>query len=177
MHVRAITLLTLLVLPLSGWSNDIPLFAIQRNRNANEVHYRLRVDDRCRLVSATPVDAVWTLGTHRPATTEPLTDLEHMAYGAVHQQVAENWVTFDLGLLTHFRPLELWSVKATAIYDPHTATCAPIVHRTINGQVAALERMYVQAEEGGLTPMLTYIDVFGKSLEASPVPVQERIAP
>ena len=112
-----------------------------------------------------------------PEKTEPLTDLEHMAYGAGKQQVAENRVSFTLGFLDHFRPLEQRRVTATARYDPHTATCVPLVHTTINGQVAALERIYVQAEEGALKPKVVYIDVFGTSAAASPTPVQERITP
>jgi hypothetical protein len=55
--------------------------------------------------------------------------------------------------------------------------CVPIVHTAINGQVAALERIYVQAEEGALKPKVLYIDVFGKSVEVTPTPLQERITP
>jgi len=62
-------------------------------------------------------------------------------------------------------------------YDPHTATCAPIVQTTINGQVAALERIYVQTEERLVRPKVLYIDVLGKSLASSPIQVKERIDP
>ena len=54
-------LLPLLLLPWPAWSADLPLFVIQRSKNTNEVHYFLRVDDRCRLASDTPVSAVWKL--------------------------------------------------------------------------------------------------------------------
>ena len=55
------TLLTLLLLPLPGWSKDINLFVIQRSKNTNEVQYQLRVNDRCQIVSAHPVSAFWQL--------------------------------------------------------------------------------------------------------------------
>ena len=37
MHIIRMTLLTLLLLPLPGWSNDLNLFVIQRSKNTNEV--------------------------------------------------------------------------------------------------------------------------------------------
>jgi len=112
-----------------------------------------------------------------PEKTEPLSDLEHMVYGAVNQRVAENWVSFDLGFLEHIRPLEQRSVKATASYDPHAVTCAPIIRTTINGQAAILERSYVQTDERGLKPKVLYIDIFGKSIEGTHGPVRARITP
>jgi hypothetical protein len=177
MHIIGITLLTLLLLPLPAWSTEVPLFAIQRSKNKNEVQYRLHVDDTCRIVSAEPVSAFWRLLQDSPEKTEPLTDVEHMVYGAAHQHVAENWVSFALRPLEHFRPLEQRRVKATAIYDPDTATCAPIVQTEIQAQRAALERIYVQADERGVHPKVLHIDVFGKSLDASPKAVMERIRP
>ena len=177
MHLIRMTLLTLLLLPLPGWSTDLNLFVIQRSKNTNEVQYQLHVNNRCQIVSATPVRAFWRLREVSPETTEPLTDLERMAYGVANQKVAENWVSFDLGFLEHFRSLEQRSITATVSYNPHTATCAPIVQTTINGQVAALERIYVQTEERLVRPKVLYIDVFGKSLASSPIQVKERIDP
>jgi hypothetical protein len=164
------TLLALLI-PLSAWSKEVHLFSIQRSKNDNEVQYRLHVDDHCHIVSNKPVNAVWKLLEESPEKTESLSELEHMAYGVVHQKVDENWVSFRL------RPLEQRSLKATAIYDPQTNTCSPIVQTEINAQLATLERIYVQAEEGLLGPKVVYIDLFGKSLEANPQQVHERIQP
>jgi len=177
MNIISITLLILLMLSLPGWSKDLNLFVIQRSKNTNEVQYQLQVNDRCQIVSDTPVGAVWHLREVSPETTAPLTDLEQMAYGVARQQVAENGVSFDLGVLDHFRSLEQRSIHATVRYDPYTATCASIVQTTINGQVAALERIYVQAEERLGRPKVLYIDVVGKSVASSPTQVTERIKP
>lgn len=171
MHLLCMTLLTLLVLPLPAWSHDLLLFVIQRNKNANEVHYRLQVDDHCHLASDTPVSAIWKLLAEGPENTKPLTGLARLAYAAVDQHVEGNWVSF------HLPPLKERRIKATAISQPATQTCAPIVYVEMQGQWAALERMYVQAEEGLLDPTVLYIELFGKSLEASPRPVTERIQP
>ena len=172
-----LTLLTLLLLPLSGWSTALNLFVIQRNKNTNEVQYQLHVNDRCQIVSATPISAFWRLREVSPETTEPLSALEHMAYGVTNQQVAEHEVSFDLGVLDHFRPLEQRRITATVRSDPHSATCTPSVQTTINGQVAALERIYVQADERLVRPKVRYIDVVGTSVASSPTQVTERIEP
>jgi hypothetical protein len=171
MTIIGITLLILLMLPLPGWSKEVPLFSIQRNKNDNEVHYLLRVDDHCQIVSEEPVEAFWKLLEESPDKTEPLTELEHIVYGAVQQNVDNNWVSFTL------RPVAQKSIKATAIYDSHTGTCAPIVHTEINAQRASLHRIYVQAEEGLFKPRVLYIDLFGKSLDANPKEVYERLHP
>ena len=173
----SLTLLTLLLLPLPGWSTALTLCVIQRNKNANEVEYQLYVNDRCQIVSDHPVDAVWRLREVSPEKTEALSDLEQMVYGVTNQQVTEQGVSFDLGVLDHFRPLEQRRITATVHYDPQTATCTPSVQTTIHGQVAALERIYVQADERLVRPKVRYIDVVGQSVASRPTRVVERIAP
>jgi hypothetical protein len=171
MTIICMILLTLLMLPLPVLGKEVPLFAIQRNKNDNEVHYLLRVDDHCQIVSEKPVAAFWKLLEESPEKTEPLTAVDRIAYGAVHQNVDHNWVSFQL------RPVAQKSIKATAIYDPRTGTCSPIVHTEINAQWAALQRIYVQAEEGLLRPRVLYVEIFGKSLGAHPQEVYERLHP
>jgi len=177
MNILGMTLLTLLLLPLSGWSKDLNLFVIQRSKNTNEVQYQLHVNDHCQIVSDHPVDAFWQLRAVSPEHTEPLSDLEHMAYGVTNQQVAEHGVSFDLGVLEHFRPLDQRRITATVHYDPPTATCTPSVQTTIHGQMAALERIDVQADERLGRPKVRYIDVVGQSVASRPTRVVERIAP
>jgi len=79
MNILRMTLLTLLLFPLSGWSTDLNLFVLQRSKNTNEVQYQLHVNDRCQIVSDKPVGAFWQLREVSPEHTEPLSDLEHMA--------------------------------------------------------------------------------------------------
>jgi hypothetical protein len=86
--------MTLLLPPLPAWSTEVPLFAIQRRKNKNEVQYRLHVDDTCHIVSAEPVSAFWNLLQDSPGKTQPLTAFEHIAHSAMQQKVAENWVSF-----------------------------------------------------------------------------------
>ena len=177
MNIISVTLLIMLMLSLPGWSKDLNLFVIQHSKSNNEVQYQLHVNDHCQIVSDHPVDAFWHLREVSPESTAPLSDLEHMAYGVTNQQVAEHGVSFDLGVLEHFRALEQRRITATVSDDPHSATCTPSVQTTINGQVAALERIYVEADERLVRPQVRYIDVVGKSLASSPTQVTERIVP
>ena len=152
MPLITMTLLTLLLLALPGWSTDLHLFVMQRSTNMHEVQYQLHVHDHCHIVSDHPVDAFWHLRAVSPESTAPLSNLAHLAYGVSNQQVAEHGVSFDLGVLDHFRPLEQRRSTATVRSDPQTATCTPSVQTIIHGQVAALERIYVQADERLVRP-------------------------
>jgi Domain of unknown function (DUF4833) len=171
MSIISLTLLILLLLPLPGWSTEVPLFVIQRSKNANEVQYQLRVDDQCRILSHSPVSAFWKLREERPEKTKPLTALDQLAYGVVRQRVDENGVVFRL------RALEQKPIKATVTAQPDTGTCVSSVHVEMAAQWVALERIYVQTDEGRFRPTVTYIDLVGTTVEGSPSQVRERITP
>jgi len=171
MPLISLTLLILLLLPLPGWSKDLPLFVIQRSKNANEVQYQLRVNDHCQIVSDYPVSAFWRLREEQPERTKPLTEFDQLAYGVVRQRMDENEVVFRLRALAD-KPL-----TATATAQPDTGTCVSSVQVEIDDQMAALERIYVQTEEGRLRPKVTYIELFGTRVAGSPTPVRERITP
>src|SRR6266699_4871534 len=112
MKMRGMLLLLLLLLPLPAWSKDLPLFFIQRSKNANEVHYQLRVDDRCRIASDTPVSAFWKLLEASPDKTASLSVFDQMAYGVEQQRVANNGVSF------HLKALDQKSIKASVTAPP-----------------------------------------------------------
>jgi len=171
MQLRGMILLTLLLLPWPAWSADLLLFIIQRSKNANEVHYSLRVDERCRPASDTPVRAFWRLLEHNPEKTATLSFFDKMAYGIEEQLVSDHEVSFSL------KALEQKRVRAKASAAPQPGTCAATAQTEIQGQWATLERIYVQTEERWPKPKVIYVDVFGTSLDASATPVHERITP
>jgi len=171
MKPLSILLVTLLVVPLPAWSTDLLLFVIQRSKNANEVQYYLQVDDHCNLASDTPVHALWKLLEASPEHTKPLSVFDQLAYGIAQQTVTESWVSFSL------KALETKRMKARATPSAPPGPCAPMVLTDIQGQEALLERVYVQTEERFPKPKVVYIDIFGKSVDASHTPVTERITP
>jgi hypothetical protein len=171
MKMLGILLLTPLLLPWPAWSTDLPLFIIQRSKNANEVHYYLQVDDRCRIASDTPVSAVWKLLAVRPDKTASLSVFDQLAYGVAQQRVTHNEVSFSL------KALEQKRLTARVMGPPQSGTCVAQAQTDIAGQRAVLERIYVQTEEGWLKPKVLYVDVFGTSVDARATPVQERLTP
>jgi hypothetical protein len=171
MQMIGLLLLTLLLLPGPAWSIDLPLFFIQRSKNANEVHYHLRVDDRCRLVTDAPVSAVWKLLEDSSNKTASLSVFDQIAYGIAQQRVTDNRVSFSL------KALEQKRIHASAAALPQMGTCSARAQVEINGQWAVLERIYVQTEEGWLKPKVIYVDVFGTSVDARATSVRERLTP
>lgn len=167
----SLILLTLLLLPWPAWSADLLLFIIQRSKNANEVHYAVRVDERCRLAPDTPIRAFWRLLAVGPEKTATLSFFDKMAYGIEDQLVRDQEVSFSL------KALEQKRIRVIASPAPQPGKCAATAQTDIQGQLAVLERIYVQAEEGWLKPTVLYVDVFGTSLNASATPVRERITP
>ena len=99
MKPLSLILVTLLVVPLPAWSTDLLLFVIQRSKNANEVHYYLRVDAHCNPASDTQVHALWKLVEQSPEQTKPLSVFDQLAYGIAQQTVTESWVSFSLKAL------------------------------------------------------------------------------
>jgi hypothetical protein len=59
---------------------------VTKSENRNEVHYRVRVDERCVPVGDRPVEAYWVM-RERGGGTEPLLTHEERAYGLGPQQV------------------------------------------------------------------------------------------
>ena len=128
MKPLSLILVTLLFFPLPAWSTDLLLFVIQRSKNANEVHYSLRVDDHCTLASDTPVHARWQLREESPEKTKPLSVFDQLAYGIAQQTVTENGVSFSLKALATKR------MKASATPTAPPGTCAPRVSPTFKGR-------------------------------------------
>jgi Domain of unknown function (DUF4833) len=164
-------LLILFIFPLYSWGKELDLFFIQRSKNKNEVHYRLNVDENCKIVGNEPVTAIWKMLEEGPNETKSLSAFDRKAYSIEKQEVVGNWVQFNL------KAIEERLIKATTTYDPKTNKCSPIVQVKINGKWSVLNYIYVASEEGFLVPQVTYIDIFGKSLDSIPERVAERIKP
>ena len=153
-----------------AWSTDLPLFIIQRSKNANEVQYSLQVDDRCRLASDTPVSAVVELLAVSPDKTARCPSSISWPMGLQQQHVADNEVSFSL------KALEQKRITARVTVPPQSGTCAAQAQTDIQGQRAVLERIYVQTEEGGSNPRCCMLTFSGQAWMPVP-PVQERLTP
>lgn len=142
------------------------LFVIARSKNANVVHYDVRVRDGSRLDHDEPVVAYWVM-LAEDGRREGLTWLERrLAYG----------------FSTSFRPggdaldlrLRAFARRELAVRrgeNGHFQAELPI-----GGAPARLERIYVASDEHGVTPSVRYFDLFGRR-RGDGSRVSERVLP
>lgn len=161
----AVAAMTFLVLPASaggavGYRQ--PLFYIERSTNANVVMYDVNVDDHGRLAPKSTVMAYWIMKAedgHR----EELTRLERrFAYGV---DIVDRSAT-ALALRLKAYSGRIFKVRARG-QGYHAEV-------RIKGHLSVLERIFVQADNGGLMPSALYIDLHGRRL-ADGALVSERI--
>ena len=164
-------MLIFFILTPLGWSKDIDLFFIERNKNKNEVHYQIHVDGNCRITSDEPITGYWKVIEEGPDKTRKFTVFDNMAYSIINQKVENNWVFFNL------KALKTRLIKSTVKQNPSTNTCESVVQTKINNKWADLERIYVLSKEGFIMPKVIYVDVIGKSLGPQSEEVIERIKP
>jgi uncharacterized protein DUF4833 len=142
------------------------LFVIARSTNKNVVHYECCFDEKGRLDRAEPLRAYWSMhedGGRR----EGLTWVERqLAYGwSIASKVTEQG--FDLRLLAFpQRPLAVRLMRSGQYQ-----ALVRIANRS-----AALQRIFVQVQDGALVPRVDYVELFGTSL-ATREAVTERLEP
>ena len=129
------------------------LFIIQRNRNANEVHYDAQVGPDGALAKE-PVVAYWIMKAEG-GRREDLTFLERkLAYGfEVLPPDAKGEREMKL-VAWEDRPIGL--TKAGGRWRAFTR---------IDGKNAYLTRLFIQSEESGSTPKVLYVDLFGEAVD------------
>lgn len=129
------------------------LFIIQRNKNANEVHYDVQVGADGEL-ARDPVVAYWIMKAEGGGR-EDLTYMEKkMAYGF---EVSPPGSGGDRELkLVAWEDRKVYLTKAGDRWRARTK---------IDGKDAFLTRLFIQSEEGGATPKVLWIDLFGEAVD------------
>ncbi len=165
------TLLAALVLtfcgPAPAAARQPPtLFAIARSKNANVVHYDVRLDRAGHLQKGEPVFAYWVLHAE-DGRREELTWLEReLAYGwSIVSEPHPAGVTLRLTAFPN---------RSLRIRTDSTGTHRAIV--AIAGRDAVLFRIFVQVDGGGLLPRVRYVELSGTDCRTQKV-VKERLAP
>jgi hypothetical protein len=150
---------------LAGGVRAQALFVIARSKNANVVHYDARVHESGRLDGEAPVVAYWIMRAE-DGRREGLSFFERkLAYG----------------FTTSFTPggdalrLRLTAFSRRELLVRRDESGRFHAEMTIAGRRARLERIFVASDEGGLTPSVRYLDLFGRSPDG--VRVSERILP
>jgi hypothetical protein len=141
------------------------LFVIARSKNANVVHYDVRLRGG-RFDADEPVVAYWVLHT-QGGRREALSFFERrLAYG------------FGTKIGPRSEAFALWlqAFPGRSLAVRRDARGRFRAHLTLAGEAARLERIFVATDERGVTPSVRYLDVFGVSLAAG-TSVSERIRP
>ena len=118
----------------AGRTIDSALF-VSKSENKNQVHYGVRVDERCELASPAPVFAYWKMLERGPSATEPLLSREETAYGIASQRVSGDSVTVTLRALPA-RPITIRVARTES-------GCVASAETTIDGQTARLFNVHV----------------------------------
>lgn len=130
------------------------LFIIQRSKNANEVHYDVQVGPDGALAKD-PVIAYWIMKAE-DGRREDLTFLERKkAYGF---EVMEP----DAGGEREMK-LVAWEDRTIRLMKDRRGRWRALTR--IDGTDAYLERLFIQSEEGGVTPKVVFIDLFGEAVD------------
>jgi hypothetical protein len=143
------------------------VFFIQRNKNRNEVHYSVSVDEGCRPHGDDPVKNYWLRLEEGPSVEKSLKLLQQVGYGIKSQKVTDDGVLVVLRALPA-RPINV-------VVSREGVHCSAAAYMTIGGDKAHFERAYVFAKDGFLLPEVKYVDLFGKRDDGTPV--EERIQP
>jgi len=147
-----------------SWNKTDDLFVIERSKNKNCVQYVARLMENNDIQESSPVAVYWVLEDGRQ---ENLSLIERKyAYG-IHSQEKLEKNRFKI-LLTAFKDREI-------ILEKIDGSFKAIAY--IDGRESILDRIFIESKEGltGL-PKVLYVDVFGRTKEAS-LPVRERIIP
>ena len=153
----------LFLLPSEKEDAGPTLFVIQRSKNANEVHYDVQVNSNGELDDE-PVKAYWVLKAEDGGREDLSYFEEEMAYGF---EVSDPDSNGDREM-----KLVAWEDRTITLTRTEEGNWRAVT--TIDGEEAYLERLYIETDEGGVTPTVLYVDLFGKTVDGGD-DVKERV--
>lgn len=131
-------------------------FHVSRNKNRNQVHYGVHVDDRCRPLGDEPVYNYWLRLEKNPPVVEPLRFYQQAAYGFQKQKVEDD---SRIEVRLRAMPDRQLVIRVT----PIGRRCKAETFMTIDGKQGYLEKVFVFADEGLVLPTVRYIELFGRN--------------
>lgn len=144
------------------------VFHIEKSENRNQVHYAVRVDERCRPQGREPVRGYWREYEEGPRVVDSLQDFQQRAYGmSKPRSIALESEGGDVRLAMRALPDRLLRI-ATFRQD---GKCRARAFTPIKGQPAVLTSIYVEI---GFLFSVDYLVLRGTRV-ADGVAVQERI--
>jgi Domain of unknown function (DUF4833) len=149
-----LALLAALAAPAAARIKTSPLFIIERNKNANVVHYDARLTADGKLDPKEPVIAYWVL-LAEDGRREELSWIEKKkAYGFT--------IKPDRSVKGYEMALVAAPERQITVKKDKDAVRAEVV---IAGRPSVLEKMYINASDGLTGPKVHYIEIYGKDLQ------------
>ena len=146
--------LVLLAAPAAAQIKTSPLFIIERDKNANVVHYDARLTADGKLDPKEPVIAYWAL-LAEDGRREKLSYIQKkMAYGFT--------IKPDPSVNGYKMALVAAPEKQIIVKKEKDAVHAEVI---MNGRPVVLEKLHIHASDGLTGPKVHYIDVYGKDLQ------------
>lgn len=141
------------------------LFTIERNKNANVVHYDANLTADGKLNPRAPVVAYWVLLAEDGRRKNLNWVEKKKAYGIrVKADPAHNGYILTLAAAA-WMPLAVREIEG-----------AVRVEVDINGRPAALQKMFIQSRDRLMGPKVEYIELYGKDLQTGELR-REKIIP
>jgi len=132
------------------------VFHIDRNKNRNQVHYGVHVDEQCRPIGTDPVYNYWLRREENPPVVQPLRFFQQAAYGFQKQKIEDDG---RIEVRLRALPDRQLVIRVASV----AGTCKTETFMTIDGKQAYLDKVFVFAEEGILLPTVRYIELYGRS--------------
>jgi hypothetical protein len=147
-------ILALLAAPGAAQIKTSPLFIIERNKNANVVHYDARLTADGELDPKEPVIAYW-VRLAEDGRREELSWIEKKkAYGFT--------IKPDPSVSGYIMTLVAVPERQITVKKEKDVVRAEAV---IDGRPVVLEKMYINASDGLTGPKVHYIEAYGKDLQ------------
>jgi hypothetical protein len=134
-------------------ASENTLFYLQRSKNTNTVMYEAKVDRSGRLAKDSPVNAYWLDYEVGENVRTDLSYFERMSvYGVDTEELND-------GNGSYLMRLKAFKKRAVTVTKNKLGRYVGFMD--INGKRAVLQRIFIEAKEGMLTPTVVHVDLFG----------------
>jgi hypothetical protein len=142
---------------------DVPLFIIERSKNANVVHYDAHLTTNGVFDAKEPIKAYWVMAAE-DGRREGLTLVERVKAYGFDARPAESFSGYIMTIVAY-------KERPISIRQEGARVWAEIA---INGQPAYFDKLYIDSTEGLVLPTVNYLELHGRELKTG-APVRERI--
>lgn len=140
-----------------GAMSTVPLFAIRKSENRNQVQYAIRLDPECRPQGRAPVVVYWRMLERGPAARESLEVFEQRAYGIARQRTSTDGAGARVDVM--LRALRGRSIVVRV--ERAAGRCTARATTLVEGVECTIEDVFV-AQRGPMS--VDYVEIRGRAV-------------